>query len=324
MMKFVYVIVGSEENFVIEQALLSIHTLRKHNATAHISILIDEATYNLLKKYKSPVLNYADEILIPPIPQGLLPEQRSRYLKTSLRGHVRGKLLYIDNDTIIGAHLKELEEMKYDVAAVSNRHGFYDKLKTHPMLEIYYMVTRKKPAIDFKITQFVNGGIIFSNDTKKALDFFDTWHNLWWDSSTKRGYHKDQPDMWRANALHGNIIQELEGTYNCQLIYPEISLKYVINARIMHYFSSTPIFKDFPLKQQKFLEGIRANGISPDVEKIIDNIKNVYLSLVRGMSDDEAVLYYSPIVILAKKLSRDIPFTNKIAQAIYRIFGYKI
>ena len=252
-MKFVYVIVGSEDNFFLEQSLISIYTLRKHNPHAYISLLIDDGTAKLITKYKSPILSYTNEILTPTLPNGLLPIQKSRFLKTSQRKLLRGKLLYIDNDTFITGSLKELEDLDYDIAAVANKHGYYDKLGSHPMNKHYQKVTGISPEKDLKIRNFVNNGVIFSSDTDLALDFFDMWHYLWWKTSSEKGFHKDQIEIWHTNVIKGNILKKLNDNYNCQLVYPKECLPYLPTAKIFHYFSSTDHISHLTLKNKLFL-----------------------------------------------------------------------
>lgn len=301
------------------------YSLKRHNPEACIKLIIDSRTKEQLSAFSQIVHDYADEIVLVETPDWLSTIQKSRYIKTRLPHYLNDNFLYLDNDTIVTGSLRELETFEYEVAAVLNRHmNGWNRENPNPSLREYYKMTRLHPSIDNNIAYYFNGGVIFCKNSTKSKAFFDTWHKLWWESSVNGGYHKDQPDMWRANVLHSNIIAELDGKYNCQLIYPENSLQYILDARVMHYFSSTPYLMKFPVKQEEPLSSIKTRGITPEIEMFINNAKSVYLSLIRGLSDDETRLYDSPLVILARKISRDFPWSNKLARGFYRIFGIKI
>ena len=324
-MKFVYVLISSENDYYAEETLVSMFTLRKHNPGAFITLVSDTPTLDSLIGNRSRIKEYVDECIEKNSPAAFTPVQRSRFLKTSLRRIVEGDFLYLDNDTIISGCLGGIEDVGGEVAAVYNRHkDSWNREGLHFQLRDYYEAAGYIPEIDGKIRDYFNGGIIFCKDTRNAHRLYEAWHDMWMKSSTGYGFHKDQPDLWRANAMCGNIIEPLDGTYNCQLIYPHHCMEYMFNARILHYHSSAAFACHIAFKQPKVMEHIRNNGIDGTIIEYIDNLRSDYLKGMSILMDHEKEWYNSPFAIMSRKLSRCLPGLNKMAKAVYRIFGYEI
>lgn len=320
-LKFVYVIVSSEADWYVEQALVSVHSLKMYNPDAMITLVFDKPTFSGLAQHRKDLLDYADEVVVEELPDSLSLEQRSRYLKTSLRQLVKGDFLYIDNDTVITGPLDALRDFDCEVGAVYNQHGvIWDKDNRHPMLRRYHSDTKIEPEEDDDIEEYFNGGVIFCRDTPKAHKFFQRWHDLWKLSSCERGYHKDQPDMWRANLQCGNLIKPIDGVYNFQAIYPNKSLKYLGDLKIFHYFSSTKHVRHLAMKNEDFLRGIRDNGLGNAVESMIVNIKDEYLGGLYVIMDKERLDYFSPAGFIGRYVSVHFPFLNDMARSAYRFF----
>ena len=287
-MKFVYVIVSSEKDYYVEEALISMHSLKKYNPDAKITAVLDKETFKGLKGYRNRIKAYIDELITPETPGGLTATQKSRYLKTSLRQLVQGDFLYIDNDTVIKGDLSGLDKIEFDVGAVLNRHrDDWSAGNPHPMIVSYYRKAKKNIKKDLKITKFYNGGVVFARDTKVAKEFFKKWHELWWMDSVNLNYHKDQPAMWEANYQLGNILFDLDDIYNCQIAYPKYALQYMSDARILHYFSSTPFARHLKLKKLAYLQLIRDNGISSEIEEDIKNFDKLFLEGIEVLLHDD-------------------------------------
>lgn len=323
--KIVYVLSGKEEDFFYEQTLLSLYSLKHTNSEAYVILITDRDTEQYLNSDRNAINQYIDDIKIIDVPDRFSSIQKSRFLKTSLRKIVEGDFLYIDNDTIISGSLEELVNLSADVAAVLNGHkNTWNETNLHFQLQEYYDITGIRPEIDKKIKCYFNGGVIFARDTENAHKFFDKWHELWLTDSVDFNYHKDQPAMWRANYLSGNPIQVMDGTYNCQLIYPNESLKYFLDAKILHYFSSAPMCMHLKIKHENFLCELRDQGINLAIKTYVDNFKVDYIMGLKVLIDNEKKFYDSPFGIMSRKIYRTFPIVDKIAQKIYRLFGYKI
>ena len=221
------------------------------------------------------------------------------------------QVLYIDNDTIITGDLSTLSNTKGDIAAVLNRHkGDWSISNLHPMLRIYYSKAKNIIEEDKYIKEYFNGGVIFCRDTDNSHKFFQKWHELWLNDSTNLKFHKDQPSMWRANYICGHIITPVDGIYNCQLAYPRDCLKYLFDAKIIHYFSSNDLANHIKFKQKEELKYIREYGIDNIVKKNISNITNDYINGLHFYSDAEVKYFDKPLTIIAIKLSKMFPFLN--------------
>lgn len=320
-MKYVYVLVSSENDFYAEEALVSMYSLKKHNPTAEITLLTDRRTIDSLQGGRIYFQKYIDNIIIINVSEDLSLIQKSRYIKTSIRDYIEGTFLYIDNDTIITGRLDKLDDLRFDVGAVYNQHREWAEYRCHPMMLDFKNVTGTNPEEENKFSAYYNGGVIFSKDTPEAHKFFRTWHDLWLKSSLEFGFHKDQPAMWHANFLCNNIITPIDGFYNFQAIYPKYSLKYLFNCKIFHYFSSSPIGKKIVFRKPEFMLYIRKHEIDSHIEKCLDNFLSDYIESLEILSDDEVELYNSPMAIFGRKVSERIPSSNKL---IKRIFGNKV
>lgn len=324
-MTFVYVLATDGEGFTKEQSLLSIYSLRKHNNDARVILMVDGETSQKLKE-DSVLKDYVDEIKILNLPIGLSLTQKSRFIKTSIPEYIEEDFVYLDNDTVIIDSLQELSNFKFDIGAVWNQHSDdWNSKRMHAMLNEYRNITGLKAYKDFSISRdLFNGGVMVCRQTEKTRSFFKKWHELWRNDSLALGFDKDQVALWRANQLSDNLIKPIEGIYNCQLLYPQQALRYLGNAKILHYFSSSSRIGHLRIKDTYFLEKIRKEGIDNSVGEYVNNMVNEYLNGIYFYMDADKDFYCSPSVILAQKLSRDFPIINNIVRFLYRIFGYRI
>ncbi|MDR1216921.1 MAG: hypothetical protein LBK25_09580 [Treponema sp.] len=106
-MQYVYVLATDEKDLFLEQALLSITSLRLKIKNADVTVLIDDISANTLINTRAEIYNAA-KITALKLPESLNKEQRSRWLKTSMRRHIKGDFLYIDCDTIIADDLLDI------------------------------------------------------------------------------------------------------------------------------------------------------------------------------------------------------------------------
>ena len=69
---------------------------------------------------------------------------------------------------------------------------------------------------------------------------------------------------------------------------------------------------------------MRKEGINDKIKEIIEDPVNIFLNYNFVLDGEELKIYNSPVSVFANKLSRDYPWTNKIAKAIYKLFGYSV
>lgn len=83
--KIIYVLVSNENDCYLEQALVSIYSLRLYNPDANLLLLVDEETSRTLENgIRKLILNYVSKLVIVDVPFHYSKQQKSRYIKTSL------------------------------------------------------------------------------------------------------------------------------------------------------------------------------------------------------------------------------------------------
>lgn len=86
-------------------------------------LLVDEETSRTLENgIRKLILNYVSKLVIVDVPFHYSKQQKSRYIKTSLRSQVIGDFLFIDCDTIINEELKDIDNLSCEIAAVPDCH----------------------------------------------------------------------------------------------------------------------------------------------------------------------------------------------------------
>ena len=322
-LKYVYAVVSGKEDYYAEQALVSMYSLRLYNPGCHIVLATDDETLSMLRDIHSPIGTYVSECVTINAPSGFTHVQRSRYVKTLIRKYIKGDFLYLDSDTVITDSLKALENFEGDVAATLFRHiKTWEKGVLPDRLLEFYEKTKIEEKLDFSF--FCNGGVVFCKDTPVGHQLFETWHKYWLESSTKYGYDFDQVNLWRANASMGNVMVELNGIYNCQLIYKEKAIGYMGDCKVFHYQITSNDSIAIPFKNPAILEEIRHNGITPKIEEMAKNVKLNYLRKIVLLSGNALEIYNSPVVVLGRKISRDYKWTNKVVRFVYKFFGYEL
>ncbi len=268
--KIVYCIVSNEKDIYLEQAWVSIYTLRKHNPDAEVILLIDKGTEDTLTGKRAGIRGLVTEVLVVDTPAGFNAMQRSRYLKTNFRQFISGDLLFIDSDTVIGGSLAAIDDIEAEIACVPDAHKALDSysqlvgLKAK-ILEIF--------GIDMNdATYYFNSGVIYVKDTKRTRDFFVDWYNQWKFSAFEKGCNFDQPALFATDKKNGYEIKELPGEYNCQLF---LSLQYLHKGLILHFFNEKTSLrtKGFsPFYTDEIYQRVKEDGgIKCDIKCILND-----------------------------------------------------
>lgn len=315
-MTFVYVIVNSPGDYIIEQAMVSMHSLRMYNPEAHITAVMDADTLGFLKGKRAKIKKYINNIVASQVSEEMTAVQKSRFLKTSLRKLIKGDFLFLDTDTVVTDSLSEIPEMQYDVAQVLDMNcENFNRDNPDPMIDGYLKITGRDILKETDIDQYFNSGVIFSQDTEIAHEFYNRWHQLWIKDSMERGFHKDQVAEWVANSQMGNIIHELDAKYNCQFTFAVNALRHIDSAKILHYIGSTHLGSCLRFTNEKHLKRISDNGIEEEDERYIRNIKSIYLNILKRITD-AALRNYSvndtTLVVIARKISYRFPWANNL------------
>jgi lipopolysaccharide biosynthesis glycosyltransferase len=229
--KLVYVLTCAPEATYIEQALISIWSARYHNPDAHIVLLVDDKTNELLVGKRAEVLGYVTEkVVIPFEDANASMMYRSRWIKTQVRQLVNGDLLFIDCDTIVNKSLEEIDEIEAEAAAVPESN--LPIADFHPSL--YESMEENAKKIGWNIAgeeYYYSSGVIYVKDTPMAHKMFQLWHQYWIQGG-QIGINIDQPSLAKANIECGHLIERIDNKWNCIMFtYP----RWAKNAYILHY-----------------------------------------------------------------------------------------
>ena len=297
------------------------HSLRIYNPEAYVTVVSDKDTFNGLTGNRAKIKEYVDEFITQELPEGLSMIQKSRFMKTSLRPTINGDFLYIDTDTVISDKISDIG-FEGDMGAVLSLHkSDWDNYEIPTMLKTYISI--KKESSELKVIKnFHNTGVIYSKDTEVSLNFFLNWHRLWWNDSINYDYHKDQPAFWQTNAKFNNLIISMDGVFNCQIHFPAYSFRYVQNAKILHYFSTSIRTDQFFLKQSHFLQKIREKGINQEVESTIIGIKSIILDYIKAyiLDIEKKLREKLPIIMIERRIAKKFPFIRKISGLLMNKF----
>lgn len=273
--KIVYVLVSSSQDIYLEQAYISMFSIKYYMPDAHIVLLTDKQTESTFTNIRKNELKYADEIISIHIPNTYTAQQRSRILKTSARKHIKGDFLFIDTDTIIVKPLDEIDSIEADIAACWDSHAPFKENPYRSMcVEHGHML---KWPIEQETTYF-NSGVIYVKDNEITHKFYELWHKNWIDGCNHKVY-MDQPAFAKTNYILGHPIKTLDDIWNCELKH---GIRYLKDAKIVHYLCTNISKKNdrqvFLLNEREiFQEILKNNGEIPSIikEVIIDPFKGI-------------------------------------------------
>jgi lipopolysaccharide biosynthesis glycosyltransferase len=287
--KIVYTIVCDENSTYIEQALISVYSLRKYEPKTIVEIVTDKDTEFLIRHGRNKILKYVNNIIAVECPQGFSPMQRSRYLKTNLRQFVKGDYLFIDCDTIVCNTLEDIDDVDADIAMVADINGELS-LSDRIIIE----KCKKAGFSNVKGHPYFNSGIIYVRDTPKAHQLYEEWYRLWKESDA-RGIPFDQPALCQANINTGLPIKELPGIWNCQIKFNN-GHQFLKQANILHYYSNNGK-GERSYTQDRIFEYVRGKGrIDEVVDKMICNPRTIFYTAMTINPDKAFEFFYSEMI----------------------------
>jgi hypothetical protein len=272
-MKYLYVLVSDDSDYYLENALLSISSLRIHTPQAFVSLLMDSGTEKTLTGKRRAILDMVDEILVPDIEGTWTKKERSRWLKTSMRSHIAGDFLYIDCDTVIADDLSPVSSLDMELGAVMDSHTIWDENLPYRYRKVRAAFLKLHKTLKFeslqKTNKYFNSGVILCRDTLNTHRFFAKWHELWQYSHLIA--LADQPPLNQADYLFHGFIREMDGVWNCQVYRPGM-LQYLSSARIIHFFGGgvNEYETFYKLAAPSLFAQIKESGcISPELEDLL-------------------------------------------------------
>lgn len=313
--KAIYVVTSQGKDHYLEQFIISAYSLRLHNPDMPIILVTDEYTQSLINKSRPEIHQYVSELVAVEIPPKFDQMQKSRYIKTSLRKIVSGDYLFIDSDTVITSNLSDVERFDFHIGAVLDRHVPLHKHTGFSGIQKYAKLVNWEIPFD---GSYFNSGIMYVKDNEKAHKLYEEWHRIWNDTLFNKGISIDQPALAKANANLGYPIIEIDGTYNCQII--ENGLKYLYNAKIIHYYASNIgkwdcpyVFRDYSL-----YEKIRQNGMDNEIKSLIANAKSAFNDKSMILAGNMCDAYYSTLSGIARRIFTNNPSLNKLIDRFYQ------
>ena len=268
--KLVYVLTCAPEATYIEQALTSIWSARYHNPDAHIVLLVDDKTDQLLVGKRAEVLEYITEKVVVSFEDvNATMMYRSRWIKTQVRQLVKGDLLFIDCDTIVNKSLEEIDEVKAEAAAVPESN--LPIADFHPSLYSSMKANAKKIGWDMAGEEYYySSGVIYVKDIPMTHMMFQLWHQYWIQGG-QIGINIDQPSLAKANIDCGHLIERIDNKWNCIMFtYP----RHANEANILHFAA----YKNMSfLFSKRVLRYIKDNGLTEYIKEYITHPTNSYI-----------------------------------------------
>ena len=268
--KIVYALVSSAADYYLEQACVSMYSLKHHMPDAFIVLVTDIITHSTFVGSRQAVLRYVDQMVTVPLDASFSQRQRSRMVKTSIRNHVAGDYLFVDCDTIICRPLLSLDSMTYDLAACVDSHCYDFHDNPYRWFGLADGHSLNWPIEDESV--YFNSGVFFVKDSFVAHEFYNLWHQNLMDGFSK-GVLMDQPSFAKTNYQMGHVIQVLDDTWNCELKH---GIRFLKDAMIVHYLTTNISphggAQVFRLNEPDIFDRIKESGeIPPEVEVIAED-----------------------------------------------------
>lgn len=263
--KLVYVLTCSEDEYYIEQALMSVFSARHWNPDAHIVLLVDDQTNCLLVGKRAEILNYVSEKIVVPFEDATLsPVYRSRWIKTSVRQLVRGRYLFVDCDTIVKDSLDSVDEIQAIIAAVPDALLPVDEYSN----SMFSPINKRAKIVGYDLAKeryHFNSGVMLVEENELAFQLYELWH-FNWKLFAQEKLMADQPSLAKADIEMKHLIQPMDVYFNC-IVYTQNC--FTRQAKILHISSyRNPSY----LFTKKVLDYVRNNGLKN--QWIIDSILN--------------------------------------------------
>lgn len=226
---YVYVLTSSGNDYLPEIAAISIASLRLAHPDARIAMLSDRETSAIASPGLTAIRPFIDNFVVVDCP-GRSPLERSRYLKTSVRLLLSGRLLYLDCDTIIMRCPKSIWDLDADIAAspdLSSDGKFClasDKLSD----------LTKKLGWRVLPRTYLNAGVVFYSDNQASYAVAAQLHRSWIEYSRAMGHYHDQPAFNHAIHTVEPKLLVLPVVYNAQISMDVMAAR---GAIIVHYFT---------------------------------------------------------------------------------------
>ena len=304
--KIVYILVSSNNDIYLEQAYISMFSLKYYMPDAYIVLLTDQLTADSLVGLRKSEVEFVDELIVANLDPSLNAQKRSRLLKTSARNRLDGDFLYIDCDTVICQPLHEIDSLEVSIAACRDTHSDFSH---NPYRN---MCVKHGRLLNWPIENekdYFNSGVIYVKDVPETHEFYKRWFdNL--NAGYKKNVKMDQPSFAKTNYEMGHIIQHLPDVWNCESMH---GIRYLKDAKILHYLcTNSSKYQNkqlFLLNENDVLLEVKRTGKIDNsiIEVIKDPFKGIAETTHCFAGDDllffHTRFYYYPRMIYISKMN---------------------
>lgn len=267
--KIVYIVISDNSDIYLEQALISVYSLRKYNPDAYVELVVDTDTNKTIVNERARIKKYVTKITPVDVPAELTKKQRSRFIKTSLRNLVEGNYLFIDTDTIICTSLEKIDNITDDICATKDNNKT-SHLTLQKSLE-YRLAQKANLENELWNEPYFNSGVMYVKDTTKTHEMYNTWHNCW-KKTLEKGVDSDQTSLCWANKLSKHVIKHMDDVWNCQIALGGTHI--AKNAKIIHYFNEYKKSRYILTSDSLFTTLKETDNVSQIIEEIINQSKS--------------------------------------------------
>jgi hypothetical protein len=260
--KVVYAVSSSGRDLYSVMTRVSAASIRISNPDVAIYVACDGQSVTAMRKSRDPLLDEVDDLVVCDTPAGD-SGFRNRFVKTHLRRLVSGPFLFLDSDTFVRDDISEIFAVDADIACAPNHSK--DLIEQ----QIWSGDNRVASEMGWRIRKdvYVNGGVIFYNETPSSARFADDWHQKWLKSYAIAKSPLDQPALNAAIFDTAPRLEILPHRFNAQF---KMTPRVALDAALLHFYVSASI-DDAPVTEverlvDRLLKGDRLRHA--DVESI--------------------------------------------------------
>lgn len=206
---------------------IAVASLRLTNPGVRVCVACDRQTDTVLRTLAHPLVDEADEWVVVATPDG--PSTfRNRFVKTRVRDHLAGPYLHLDSDVLVRGDLGEVFRLDADVAGGANgsRPGQISPRDTGILRAMGWTC---------RDDIYLNGGVLFINETPGARRFCREWHARWLQGCAALSRQEDQPALNAAVHAASPRLVVLRAALNAQFRH---TVGVAVDAVIWHYYAS--------------------------------------------------------------------------------------
>jgi hypothetical protein len=312
--KAAFALTSRGNDFYSAMTRVAVASLRVSNPKLHVAVACDRDTDDSIRQAGDSLIREVDEWLVVDTNPGDAG-YRNRFVKTKLRLLIDGPFLFLDSDVFVRGDLCEIFSLDCDIAGARNHSR--DTIAE----QIWAQDNATLEAMGWKIGDnvYINGGVLYYNDTEGARSFATEWHRRWSESSNSGNYHRDQPALNSAlDAVRPKLLV-LPHRFNAQV---KATPGVAADAVIWHYYAST---ESRSMKQYDDLVGRVLRDKEIDFDEIRGMVGRTLPWLVEDVVDilAESEVLRNKLLSSQSELSRLNTELSSAKQTIEAIFASK-